>query len=581
MKQIRKYFKINSLFMIGLFCLLLGISQGERQAFADIANPSFAMDEHADISKSQGRTLWESALLEPLRIILRVMSSQVFNVYRPSLLQSKNLSQNQHPPLDGTFMQPATLDYNDIPAYFDEIRGLGMDIVIIQNVRTKETACEGEDCCTSKKFRWVQDFPAKLGWILDQAGKRGIEVFVGLDLTSHGLCPLNFYEEPNASLTIDDTRKAIAQVMQKFGNRPALSGWYLPDEPSLGGWIRPELAYDYYSSLVSTIKRVSSKPILVSPNLVGVQALSPNELAYRALSFRNATGVDILLWQDAAGAEGAKLKWSSYSRSFSDYLSAIVHSLGGDATWSVHEAFNCCVISSGAENGAAYRPASLVRLLAQFEDVESLPIAKKITWIQQHHFGSVDTSRHFESSRLLDAYKAQFGLADEYLQAAESYDWIDEPEPVYNDRGNEMFNLLIGNPNDFTNAEWVGIDGKRNGKAEIVIDLGAERTINWIGFHLMSMPQVGIRFPKGLSLACLSPATTWDEIGRWEMPIKDDGMISEYLFSNSYPLESVCSTIKATLYGEEWIFISEIEIVVSSGEKPSFMGVPIRGFLYP
>jgi len=483
-------------------------------------------------------------------------------------------------PFNGTFMQPKTLGLAEIPKYFSEIHELGMEIVILQNIRTKDPGCIGEECCESADYRWLQGFPGKLGLILNQAAEYGIDIYVGLDLTSHGLCPKTFYEEPNSSLTIEDTRKTIIQMVSIYGDHPALAGWYLPDEPSLGEWIQPELTYGYYTGLVNTIKRVSSKPILVSPHLIGANFLTPEDLAYRAYSFRSFTGVDILLWQDAAGAEGAKLKWSPLSRSFGEYLSKIVEYLGKDATWTVHEAFNCCVISSELADGAAYHPASIVRILEQLKEIQSIPVGKKITWIQQYHFGSVDPARHLEAERLLDAYKAQFGLSGEYLTPV-SYSWKNDPDPLYEDQGFEMFNLRTGNPKDFNNREWVGIDGEQYGQAEIVIDLGTEKTLKWVGFHLLSIPTVGIEFPSELSLACMTLGKNWRGLDTWYLPIRQEDSTSEYLFSNFRSLDVDCKMLKASLVGNHWIFISEIEIIASSLEVNPLNAIPRNELLIP
>jgi hypothetical protein len=518
-------------------------------------------------SKIGGEIQWWNPVFQQATYILHFPFTTTFGFYR--LNYHSAMDNAKHTGLDGTFMQPASLGYQEIPMYFNEISELGMDTVIIQYIRSKEMVCVDEDCCKSDEFHWLPNFPAKLGWILDQAQKNNINVYVGLDLTSHGLCPQEFYKEPNASLTIEDTRKTIILLTKKYGHHPALMGWYIPDEPSLSEWTQPGLAYDYYAGLVQSIKRVSSKEILVSPHLLNLEVRTPIEMAYRALDFKNSTGIDIFLWQDSAGADGPKLQWDPFSRSFGNYISAISAYLGKDATWTVHEAFNCCVSSNAFIGEASYRPASIIRLLEQIEDVKSTSVDKKITWIQQHHFGSVDPDRHLEADRLMDAYKAQYRLSMEYL-VAESYEWIIGPDPQYGDRDQEMFNLHIGNPKDFMNEEWVGIDGKETGRAELVIDLGEERTLKWIGFHLMSMPQAGIRYPKQLTLACEAEKEIWIEMGSWILPIKREETNSEYLFSNHNPLDRDCRRIKASLIGNDWIFVSEVEIIAASMEKDQY-----------
>lgn len=474
-----------------------------------------------------------------------------------------------HPPispkdvtaLDGTFMQPASLLDSQIPGFFEEVNSLGMEIVILQNLRTKKgDGCIEEECCANGDYQWISNFPAKLDLILEEAAKRDIQVFVGLVLTTHNICPLSFYKEPNSSLTIEDTRKTVIQLEKIYGSHPAFVGWYIPDEPSLSEWIQPSLAYPYYARLVHSIRRNSAKPILVSPHLTNITSLSPTEVARRAQSFRSATGVDILLWQDNAGVEGLKIEWASTPHTIGDYLQKIVEMMGQDSTWSVHEAFNCCVKLAETETGSAYHPASMVRFTEQLAQAEQASVGRKISWIQQHHFGTVDPCHHLEAGRLLSAYRAYFEHAGEFL-FPDRYFWLTPPDLHYSDEGNEMFNWRIGDPNDFTNVEWVGIDVSESGYAELVMDLGEERIIEWIGFHMLSNPEVGIHFPKDLTLACFSKDQLWQGVDRWVLPVTPERNISEYLFANTEPLSKKCSKIKATLTGTQWIFMSEVELV--------------------
>jgi hypothetical protein len=564
MFKTRIFYTYRLLITFVVFVVLCCFPSATMEVSANSTESAFSVGENLS-SKSDAEMLWWNAILQQATRTIHFPFPPAFDFYRPTTGLSA-MDYSKPTALDGTFMQPASLGYKIIPAYFDEIRELGMDTVIIQYIRTKEMGCIGEDCCKSDEFHWLPNFPAKLGWILDQAQENDIDVYVGLDLTSHGLCPQDFYKEPNVSLTIEDTRKTIILLVKRYGHHPALMGWYIPDEPSLSEWTQPELAYNYYAGVVQSIRRASSKAILISPHLLELELRTPVEMAYRALNFQNNTGVDIFLWQDSAGADGVNLQWNPFSRSFGDYISAISTFLGKDATWTVHEAFNCCVSSSEFIDGASYRPSSIVRLLEQIEDVKSNSVDKKIAWIQQHHFGSVDPNRHLEAVRLMDAYKAQLRLSLEYL-LAESYEWIVGPDPQYGDRDHEMFNLHIGNPKDFTNDEWVGIDGKETGGAVLVIDLGEERTLKWVGFHLMSLPQVGIRYPEQLSLACESGEEFWMEMGSWVLPLDEEDTKSEYLFSNPKPLERDCRRIRVSLKGNDWIFISEIEIVAISVEN--------------
>lgn len=81
--------------------------------------------------------------------------------------------------------------------------------------------------------------------------------------------------------------------------------------------------------------------------------------------------------------------------------------------WSDNEAFNW-----GWElKGGGYYPCSMNRFATQLDQSEGYSfiyvlnkttryVAKKVTWIQQRHFGTVDPYRFDEAPRLLAAYRA-------------------------------------------------------------------------------------------------------------------------------------------------------------------------------
>jgi hypothetical protein len=66
----------------------------------------------------------------------------------------------------------------------------------------------------------------------------------------------------------------------------------------------------------------------------------------------------------------------------------------------------------------------------------------------------------------------------------------------------------------------------------------------------------------------------WVELGHWNLPVELQGATSEYLFSNPEPLEQECRKIKASLWGDDWIFTSEIEIVVARTEPYLISEIP-------
>ncbi|OGO19033.1 MAG: hypothetical protein A2Z14_14285 [Chloroflexi bacterium RBG_16_48_8] len=111
--------------------------------------------------------------------------------------------------------------------------------------------------------------------------------------------------------------------------------------------------------------------------------------------------------------------------------------------------------------------------------------------------------------------------------------------------------------------------------------MGAEKTLKWVGFHLLSMPQERIRFPGELSLACMSLGNIWVGVGYWYLSIRQQDSTSEYLFSNLQPLDSDCRMLKATLLGDQWIFVSEVEIIAANVEVNPLDAIPRHELLFP
>lgn len=488
-------------------------------------------------------------------------------------------------PLDGTFLQAGHLSYEMLAEFFEEVNDLAMDIIILQNTRTKGTSCVAAECCNMEDYDWLPGFPEKLGEILRLADEKQFKVYVGLDLTAHGICPLSYYLEPNAGLTIEDTRKTAKLLEQSYGSYGSFSGWYLPDEPALGEWLYPGLADRYYAGLVRAIREHSSRPILVSPHFVGVDWRSPETMARRAKAFLENTGVDVLVWQDAVGAEGVNLEWNPHQNSSADFLSAIADEVGPSATWSLHEAFNCCVNDAGAdENGAAYRPTSIVRFANQIDQGKKGNVGKRVAWIQQHHFSGVDPYRLPEAERLLDGYLAHYDFAGQLLHPL-TYDLMTEPDELYPDSGGELFNFRTGDPKDFTHQEWVGLDASEEGLVSLIIDLGSESSIDWVGIHLLNMPAVGIQFPYEMDLACSTDGDSWLDLGNWKLPFDDLMSGAEYVFANDSPLSADCVLIQVSLRANNWVFASEVEIISKAMSRhapfhPLLIGM-LQAWLYP
>jgi hypothetical protein len=456
-------------------------------------------------------------------------------------------------PIDGTFMHAQGIEVSQLDLYFDELRELDMNIVIIS--QTREKVKEVPQNCGANNYRWLTD-PDKLQQILDKASARGISVYVGLT-NSMGACD-GFYLNPSKDQTIADYSIAVSIINGQFGAHPAFAGWYIPDEPALAYWTDPSVTYSYYAGLVNAIKPYSTKQILVAPYLAGVGGRQPSVIGSRAKAFQQNTGIDIQVWQDSVGADGINpgMAWT-WDRPYDlgDYYFAIASNIGSANFWSDNELFNCC--TSGGFIGGAYKSSSLFRLNQQLW-TSGLYVNKRIVWLQQLHASDelFTENVRYEAHRLKAAYKALYHLGGSRLVPA-SYRWLTAPSPSYADSGNQLFDTATGDPRSFSDPAWVGILGN----ARVEVDLGGIKNFDWVAVHVLNQNLPSIGFPDKLTLRCSNDGVNWTYLNPdgWTLPVSKDD--SEYVFSNNTPLNAACRYLRVRLDNNVWTFISEVEVV--------------------
>jgi len=351
----------------------------------------------------------------------------------------------------------------------------------------------------------------------------------------------------------------------KFLSKPyaSLKGWYIPDEPALAAWTMPSLTYSYYAEVVSAIKQHSPLPVLVSPYLVGVKDMTPQELAARAKDFQAQTHVDIQVWQDSVGAAAINVYNRTGEYSLADYFSAISSAIGKQHLWSDIEAF-----SYGASlfESGGYTPCSATRLSQQI--ISTSPyVSKSMTWIQQFHFGTVSDGAMPESRRLLSAYQSSlFGGQVLYITPI-SYTWITEPTKYIDTPvPSKMFDKKTGDPLSYLDTKWVGFLGN----AIVEIDIGTNHLVGWVAVHVLNYNAGGIRFPLHLQVQWSNDHQLWYDFPAASLRFSNrlDG---EYVMSNLghfYHPPSVRHLRVSLLnsYFYDWTFVSEIEIVGFSYE---------------
>lgn len=462
----------------------------------------------------------------------------------------------------GTYFYHPYVPIDRIPAYFDEVRSLGMDTLILSEVKLKKGTC------TDGVYDWITaDTPQKLGVILKEAKTRGIKVYVGL-VQSYPAC-----SDPTHSGNADSDARESANIINfvttNFGSnletKDALAGWSIVYESALGYTAYSSILDKMHSYLLKqyqAIRTQSALPVINAPYIGGVYKAqdgsiqTPGQVARKAANLVADTGI-ILVIQD--GVEGASIDiYPDWSMPYTvkDYYDALVAGLGKNRIWSDNELGS---YGDKWEAGGKYKASTASRVFAQL--AASTSVGKNVVWLQHTQMGKVANNRQIpEGERLYDAYRAWLGLDGEYVVPA-SYRWLTPPASQYPDSGNEMFDKKIADPKAYYHDGWTGVLGS----AEIEIDLGQAKKIKWVAGHLLNKNAYGIKFPKKLMVSCSADSVNWQAAGEWALPVTQED--SEYAFSNSAAMGVDCKLLRLRLENDAWTFVSEIEIIASAGSE--------------
>lgn len=143
--------------------------------------------------------------------------------------------------------------------------------------------------------------------LMDAAGERGMEVYLGLQLDH------SFWEgEFDPAERIATNSRVLDELRALYGDRPALAGWYLPEEIS-DVLLRDPEAFEamavYLGGITAHIRESGGLPAIISPYF----GVNPNPAEYAADWDRllERVDLDIFALQDGVGtrrttiAEGA------------------------------------------------------------------------------------------------------------------------------------------------------------------------------------------------------------------------------------------------------------------------------------
>ena len=464
----------------------------------------------------------------------------------------------------GSGANSESLAVAQIPLFFDELQVLGTDTIVTTETRAKRA---GSGCGYSAgAFEWVKGLPDKIGMILDAAHARGMKVYIGTPVSS-AQCS-TFWGVDNTRSVVEDIRNNLSVLSSQYGGHPAFAGWYIPDETgTLGTQVHP-----YFKQVVAALDGLTpGKSVAIAPYYFS--QLPPHELGLAAARFRDATGVDLQIWQDSVGAapEAKLYHWSRSGYSTEQYYEALSSALGASGLWADVELFNYGKPLFNKPAGVltgGYRPTSMSRLNQQLWSARFA--GKRISWLHQWHMSEVTgpANGYVEAPWLQAAYRGRYGIGSAKWLAPlnlASYTWGATPSSSYPDSsGYELFDRRTGDPRNPYDPAWIGIDGV-NKTASFKVDLSTAKRVDWIGVHTLSYPIWGIRGVTTADVYCGATSSALSKIGTISAPFTQQDLSStseeEYVIANRSPFGADCRFVELRIpTNSNWVFISEVEM---------------------
>ena len=256
------------------------------------------------------------------------------------------------------------------------------------------------------------------------------------------------------------------------------------------------------------------------------------------------------------------LGWDTSNYTVAQYYSAISSKIGKSKLWADNEFFTCCVFSTRS-NTYGYSP-SISRLNSQFKITEPY-VSRNIAYTVPFYMSPViEDISSFGQSRLLATYKAFYKIEGDYITPT-SYTWTTTPSTTYPDSGNKLFDLESGYADYYKDSSWVGINKYTplaSEYAEVILDLGTEKKIDWIGVETLNWPSKLIEVPSEMQIYSSTNKTNWTLVGTYASANVQGGVDGgTYVIGNYSPLNTSARYFKIKLKNSGWVFVSEIEVV--------------------
>jgi len=466
--------------------------------------------------------------------------------------------------LTGTFVVLSEYDFETNKDYLrnllDEMVKNRLYTVIVHS--TAIVTCSTG--CTSS--RNVSD--EMLGWFLNEAGKRGMEVYVGLSWCeeSNGFY---WWNDPVKSACISKNSELVDNFERIYGTHPAFKGYYIVQEAFV---VEHSLSLldDFYPFTIDYIHQKSKRPVIAGgylPIFFKGTPYTTIEVSDWVKAFvnggiyngENIIGAhpDIFLLQDGVGSFDNPL-YGSFS--IQKHLEACRDASRPARFWADIELFQWSLDKSdfSAYNNW-YRPAYIKRVNQQLY-IASLSSERRIAWITTHHMSrylpSVAMNKQEEALHLLRGYKAMYFEGTYYSPV--TYNYNIEPSNQYPDsKRTKLFDSIEGRSEW---SDWVGWNSVP--EVVITIDLGSLKSITDVSAVVMSDISAAINYPEEMRVEVSRDGINYSLLGVMTIKYKDQPHYSKaYLYAgNELPLTGRYVKVTFKTNGVSWLFLSELEV---------------------
>lgn len=306
--------------------------------------------------------------------------------------------------ITGTFIDEIT---HDIPSAnwgpqewsqdFRAMKKIGIDtVIIIRNGYKLATTFDSE--VIRKEMGDIMPLPFdKLGLFLDLAEENDMKLYFGTYDSG------NYWMQGNYQKEVDINRAFTEEVVEKYGDKKAFSGWYMCHEIDTYN----KAVMKVYRQLGSHLKSLKDMPILISPYIHGKKQFAENPITLKdhekqwdQVFAQIQDCVDIVAFQDG-NVDYHELR---------DYLSVNAKLAGkyGLTSWTNVETFD-------RDMPVKFPPISWPALLMKIQEASASGTDKLITF-EFSHFMSPNSI--FEAARNLNQRYKEWFEANDFIAGA-------------------------------------------------------------------------------------------------------------------------------------------------------------------